>query len=123
MKVHQIVRDGDGVVARTLESATAPLPEMAGTRLDGVGLWQYDLPWGRLEVVELAAGASLPLHSAEQPIFCQVLSGSGRLGLPDGSELSFAAPDLFVLDPDTEHSWQGIEQPVVLSICVVGATA
>jgi len=120
MKIDEIVFEAAGAVAVEAGDAdAAPLSELEGTRLEGVRVWQRETPWGRLELVELEAGSSLPLHSVDRAAICQVVRGRGRVGLADGRELPFEAPHLFTFAAGAVHSWHSIEQPTLISVCVV----
>ena len=43
----------------------------------------------------------------------------GKLGLPDGTEVAYQAPELYVFHPDALHDWHDVEQTTLLSVCLV----
>ena len=72
-----------------------------------------------IQLVEIAAGGSFAMHSSPDVAFCQVVRGRGKLGLPDGRELSYEGPELYVFLPGTLHDWHDVEKDTLLSVCLV----
>lgn len=72
-----------------------------------------------IQLVEIAAGGSFAMHSSPDVAFCQVVRGRGKLGLPGGRELDYAAPELYVFLPGTLHDWHGVQEDTLLSVCLV----
>jgi quercetin dioxygenase-like cupin family protein len=94
--------------------------EYDGEPLDRVRVQDLLEPSGALiQLVEIAAGGSFAMHSSPDVAFCQIVRGRGKLGLPDGSELDYAAPELYVFLPGTLHDWHGVEEDTLLSVCLV----
>ncbi|MGH8958465.1 MAG: cupin domain-containing protein [Acidimicrobiia bacterium] len=97
-----------------------PFEEYDAKPLDRVSLVELlSVPGGEIQLVEIKAGGSFAMHSSPDVAFCQVVKGRGRLGLPDGTELAYEAPELYVFLPDTEHDWRTITEDTLLSVCLV----
>jgi quercetin dioxygenase-like cupin family protein len=116
----------DGRVApRVSESPPwQPFEEYDGKPLERVRVWDIaEPPGGLLQLVEIRAGGHFAMHSSPDVAFCQVVRGRGRLGLPEGRELAYEAPELYVFLPGTLHDWHAIEEDTLLSVCLVRQTA
>ena len=97
-----------------------PFDEYEGKALEGVRVQDLVEPPGALiQLVEIAAGGSFAMHSSPDVAFCQIVRGRGKLGLPDGRELDYAAPELYVFLPGTLHDWHNVEDDTLLSVCLV----
>jgi quercetin dioxygenase-like cupin family protein len=97
-----------------------PFTEYDGEPLDRVRVQDLLEPPGALiQLVEIAARGSFAMHSSPDVAFCQVVRGRGKLGLPDGRELAYAAPELYVFLPGTRHDWHGVQEDTLLSVCLV----
>lgn len=97
-----------------------PFEEYAGKALDRVSRVDLvEVPGGQIQLVEIKAGGAFAMHSSSDVAFCQVVRGRGRLGLPDGTDLDYAGPELYVFLPDTEHGWHTIAEDTLLSVCLV----
>jgi quercetin dioxygenase-like cupin family protein len=97
-----------------------PFDEYEGKRLERVRVRDLAEPAGALiQLVEIAAGGHFAMHSSPDVAFCQVVRGRGRLGLPDGRELDYQGPELYVFLPETLHDWHAIEEDTLLSVCLV----
>jgi quercetin dioxygenase-like cupin family protein len=116
--------DGDRVAPRVSESPSwQPFEEYEGKPLERVRAWDIaEPPGGLLQLVEIGAGGHFAMHSSPDVAFCQIVRGRGRLGLPDGSELAYTGPELFVFLPGTLHDWHAIEEDTLLSVCLVRQT-
>ena len=114
------LQDGS-VEARVEESPRLePLAEYDGKPLKGVRVRDLIEPPGALiQLVEIAAGGQFAMHSSPDVAFCQVISGRGKLGLPDGRELDYEGPELYVFLPGTLHDWHAIAEDTLLSVCLV----
>jgi quercetin dioxygenase-like cupin family protein len=114
------LEDGS-VEARVEESPRLePLPEYDGKPLEGVRLLDVLEPAGGLiQLVEITAGGHFAMHSSPDVAFCQVIRGRGKLGLPDGRELAYEGPELYVFLPGTLHDWHEIAEDTLLSVCLV----
>jgi quercetin dioxygenase-like cupin family protein len=97
-----------------------PFEEYDGKPLERVRVQDLIEPPGALiQLVEIAAGGSFAMHSSPDVAFCQIVRGRGRLGLPDGRELEYRAPELYVFLPGTLHDWHAVEEDTLLSVCLV----
>jgi quercetin dioxygenase-like cupin family protein len=97
-----------------------PFEEYDGKPLERVRVQDLIEPPGALvQLVEIAAGGSFAMHSSPDVAFCQIVRGRGKLGLPDGRELDYEAPELYVFLPGTLHDWHDVEQDTLLSVCLV----
>jgi quercetin dioxygenase-like cupin family protein len=97
-----------------------PFEEYDGKPLKQVGLVEViEFPHGAIQLVEIRAGGSFAMHSSPDVAFCQIVRGRGKLGLPDGTEIDYDGPELFVFLPDTLHDWHDIEEDTLLSVCLV----
>jgi quercetin dioxygenase-like cupin family protein len=76
-------------------------------------------PGGLIQLVEIGTGGHFAMHSSPDVAFCQVVRGRGKLGLPNGRELEYAGPELYVFLPGTLHDWHAIEEETLLSVCLV----
>ena len=76
-------------------------------------------PRALVQLVEIAAGGSFAMHASADVAFCQIVQGRGKLGLPGGRELAYAAPELYVFTPGTLHDWHDVEEDTLLSVCLV----
>ena len=114
------LQDG-GVEPRVIGTpAWQTLDEYEGEPLERVRVFDVVEPRGALvQLVEIAAGGSFAMHSSPDVAFCQVVRGRGRLGLPDGRELAYEGPELYVFLPRTLHDWHAIEEDTLLSVCLV----
>jgi quercetin dioxygenase-like cupin family protein len=114
------LEDGS-VEARVEESPQLePLAEYDGKPLEDVRLRDVIEPPGALiQLVEIAAGGQFAMHSSPDVAFCQVIRGRGKLGLPDGRELAYEGPELYIFLPGTLHDWHAIAENTLLSVCLV----
>ena len=114
------LRSGAVVTDVREEPDWQPFTEYDGEPLDRVRAQDLLEPPGALiQLVEIAAGGSFAMHSSPDVAFCQVVRGRGKLGLPDGRGLAYAAPELFVFLPGTLHDWHGVQEDTLLSVCLV----
>ncbi|MEX1133990.1 MAG: hypothetical protein WED83_04010 [Acidimicrobiia bacterium] len=116
-----IFRLENGVIPKVAETpAWRPLEEYDGLPLDRVSLVELlAVPGAEIQLVEIKAGGGFVMHSSPDVAFCQVVRGRGSLGLPDGTELSYEGPELYVFLPGTGHDWHGITEETLLSVCLV----
>lgn len=112
--------DGE-VVARPDDAPSwKPFDEYDGQPLEGVRLVEVaEVPGGAIQLVEIAAGGHFAMHSSPDVAHCQIVRGRGKLGLPDGREIAYQAPELYVFLPGTLHEWHDIEEDTLLSVCLV----
>lgn len=78
-----------------------------------------EVPGALFQLVEIAAGGHFAMHSSSDIAFCQIVRGRGKLGLPDGRELGYEGPELYIFMPNTLHDWHDIEEDTLLSVCIV----
>jgi quercetin dioxygenase-like cupin family protein len=114
------LRSGGVVTDVREEPDWQPFEEYDGKPLERVRVQDLIEPPGALiQLVEIAAGGSFAMHSSPDVAFCQIVRGRGRLGLPDGRELEYRAPELYVFLPGTLHDWHAVEENTLLSVCLV----
>jgi quercetin dioxygenase-like cupin family protein len=102
------------------EPSWQPFEEFDGKPLERVRVQDLVEPPGALiQLVEIAAGGSFAMHSSPDVAFCQIVRGRGKLGLPDGRELDYEAPELYVFMPGTLHDWHAVAEDTLLSVCLV----
>jgi quercetin dioxygenase-like cupin family protein len=102
------------------EPGWQPLEEYDGKPLQRVRVQDLVEPPGALiQVVEIGAGGSFAMHSTPDVAFCQIVRGRGKLGLPDGRDLVYGAPELYVFLPGTLHDWHEVEEDTLLAVCLV----
>jgi quercetin dioxygenase-like cupin family protein len=114
-------RDGN-VVARKLEPEWQKLETWQGVPFRGISFSALlEAGPGQVVLNHFEEGAEAPEHSADQFAFIQVVRGRGKVGLPDGSEVAFDGPHLFLFQPGTRHTWHDVEEETLLSICLVSS--
>jgi quercetin dioxygenase-like cupin family protein len=118
-----LIQERDGKVeARALEPEWKKLEEWHGVPFRGISFSAL-LEAGSAQVAlnHFEPEADAPPHSADQFCFIQVVRGRGKVGLPDGSEVVYEGPHLFLFQPGTHHTWHDVEEETLLSICLVSA--
>jgi quercetin dioxygenase-like cupin family protein len=123
MRVTTFTDEGGQVATRvTASPAWEPFEEYDGKPLEGVRLVVVERhALGEIQLVEIAAGGRFAMHASPDVAFCQVVAGRGRLGLPDGTEVPYQAPELYVFHPGALHDWHDVEEDTLLSVCLVRA--
>ena len=112
--------DGEVAVEATDTPAWQPFEEFDGKPLEQVQLVEVGAAGpAELQLVRIAAGGHFAMHSSPDLAFCQVVEGAGTLRLPDGSGLSYVAPELYVFHPHTLHEWTDVTEDTLLSVCLV----
>lgn len=97
-----------------------PFLEYGGEPLEKVRLVELLTVTGaELQLVEIAAGGHFVMHSSPDVAFCQIVRGRGKLRLPDGQDLTYQGPELYVFLPNTLHEWHDIAEDTLLSVCLV----
>jgi quercetin dioxygenase-like cupin family protein len=100
--------------------AWEPFEEYDGKPLERVRVVDIvEPPNSLIQLVEIAAGGHFAMHSSPDVAFCQIVRGRGKLGLPDGREVAYQGPELYVFLPGTLHDWHAIEDDTLLSVCLV----
>lgn len=114
--------DHAGAVRASVAAAPdwQPFTEFDGAPLTGVGLVELggDERHER-QLVRIAAGGHFAMHASPDVAFCQIVEGSGTLRLPDGTELGYRGPELYVFHPHTLHEWIDVSADTLLSVCLV----
>ena len=123
MKVTTFTDDGGRTGVQVAATpAWEPLDAYDGKPLQGVRLVVVErLALGEIQLVEIAAGGRFAMHTSPDVAFCQVVRGRGKLGLPDGGELAYQGPELYVFHPGARHDWHDVEEDTLLSVCLVRA--
>jgi quercetin dioxygenase-like cupin family protein len=121
MRVTRFTDEADRTGVHVAASpAWEPFDEYDGKPLEGVRLTVVEeLPLGEIQLVEIAAGGHFAMHASSDVAFCQVVQGRGKLGLPDGVEVAYQAPELYVFHPGALHDWHDVEQTTLLSVCLL----
>jgi quercetin dioxygenase-like cupin family protein len=120
MRVTTFRDEGDQVgVSVSASPVWEPFEEYDGKPLEGVRLEVVErLPLGEIQLVEIAAGGRFAMHASSDIAFCQVVRGRGKLGLPDGTELAYQGPELYVFHPGALHDWHVVVKATLLSVCL-----
>ena len=118
------LRSGEVVPDVQEEPSWEPFEEYDGKPLERVRVQDLLEPPGALvQLVEIAAGGHFAMHSSPDVAFCQIVRGRGKLGLPDGRDLAYDGPELYVFLPGTLHDWHDVEEDTLLSVCLVRQSA
>jgi quercetin dioxygenase-like cupin family protein len=123
MRVTSFTDEGGRTGVRVSPSpAWEPFESYDGRPLRGVRLEVVErLALGEIQLVEIAAGGHFAMHTSPDVAFCQIVRGRGRLGLPDGTDVPYQAPELYVFHPGSLHDWHDVEEATLLSVCLVRA--
>ena len=118
-----LVEERDGkVVATPLEPEWQQLEEWQGVPFRSIAFSALlEAGPGQAALNLFQPGAEAPEHSADQFAFIQVVRGRGKMGLPDGTEVAYDGPHLFLFRPGARHTWHDVEAETLLSICLVSA--
>ncbi|MTV26275.1 hypothetical protein FTX61_12760 [Nitriliruptoraceae bacterium ZYF776] len=121
MRMTRFVLDGDDVRAEVQDAPPwEATPTFDGQDLRGVSTAPLDeVPRAEIQYVRIEAGGHFVMHTSPDLAFCQVIHGRGLLRLPDGTELAYEGPELFVFHPGSLHEWDRIEEDTLLSNCLV----
>lgn len=114
--------ENEGTVRPTVseEPDWQPFEEFDGQPLDGVELFEIThLDGVDVQLVRIAAGGHFAMHSSPEVAFCQIVEGAGRLRLPDGREITYRGPELYIFHPGTLHEWVAVTDDTLLSVCLV----
>ena len=97
-----------------------PVLEVGGEPVTGVSAAALELSaTAGVHLVVIAAGGAFPMHTGPEWGCVQVVSGSGTLVLPGGQRIPYAAPELFLFEPNTLHGWTDITADTLMSACIV----
>jgi quercetin dioxygenase-like cupin family protein len=116
----------DGTVEPAIDDAPAwePFEEFDGKQLTEVDLAELgETAQVELQLVRIAAGGHFAMHSSPDVAFCQIIEGAGTLRLPDGRELTYRGPELYIFHPDTLHEWDAVTSDTLLSVCLIRPAA
>lgn len=121
MRMTRFTLDGDHVRVEVQDApAWEPFEDYEGQPLRGVSQAPLDeVPRAEIQYVRIAAGGHFVMHTSPDLAFCQVIRGAGVLRLPDGTDLSYEGPELYVFHPGTLHEWHQITEDTLLSNCLV----
>jgi len=121
VRISRILADGGLVTSALVEGVSfEPVEEMEGEPVEGVAMAQLSFaPNGAVHLVRVAAGGGMPMHTGSEWGFVQVVTGSGMLVLPGGRRVPYAAPELFLFEPNTLHSWTDVTVDTLMSACIV----
>ncbi len=121
MKVTVFELDGDNVVTRVTDTPPwRPFEEFDGQPLMGVELVElHQVPRAELQQVVIRAGGHFAMHTSPDLAWCQIVRGRGVLVLPDGSELPYEGPELFLFAPGTLHEWRDITEDTLLTTALI----
>jgi quercetin dioxygenase-like cupin family protein len=100
--------------------AWEPLAEYEGRPLKDVRVVNLTrVRHGEVQLFEFKAGGHFVMHASPDVAHCQIVRGRGMLGLPDGTEIPYQGPELYVFRPGALHDWHSIEEDTILSVCLV----
>jgi quercetin dioxygenase-like cupin family protein len=87
---------------------------VTGTHNAQIHEWAH----GRILLVRIAAGGRFPMHAGSVYTICQIVTGRGSVGLPDGEILAYRAPEVLIFEPGTPHAWIALEN-TEFSVCEI----
>ena len=114
--------DEEGRVVTTTNKTPnwRPFEEFDGEPLDRIRLVELEQgSYCEIQLVELGTGGNFVMHTGPELAFCQIVRGKGKLGLPEGKEILYEGPELYVFHPGTLHDWHDIEDDTLLAVCQV----
>jgi quercetin dioxygenase-like cupin family protein len=121
MKVTFFTLDGDDVRTHVTDTPPwEPLEEWEGEPLKGVELVRLqEVPRAEIQQVMIRAGGHFVMHTSPDLAWCQIVRGRGVLALPDGTELPYEGPELYVFEPGTLHEWKDISADTLLTTVLI----
>lgn len=122
MRVSRVVADRELVTSAAVDAISfAAVTEAGGEPVTGVSTAVLEFsPTATVHLVAIAAGGTFPMHTGAQWGCVQVVNGSGTLVLPSGQRVPYSAPELFLFEPNTLHSWTDVTADTLMSACIVG---
>jgi quercetin dioxygenase-like cupin family protein len=122
VRISRVFADGELVTSTVVDGVCfEAVEDMEGEHVEGVSMTQLSFaPNGAVHLVRVAAAGSMPMHTGPEWGFVQVVTGSGTLVLPGGTRVPYAAPELFLFEPNTLHSWTDVTADTLMSACIVG---
>jgi quercetin dioxygenase-like cupin family protein len=113
-------KDGQVSVDTRERPGWEPLGDYEGKPLVHVRMAELaQVKHAEMQTFEIGAGGSFAMHASPDVAFCQIVRGRGRLGLPDGREIAYQAPELYVFLPGSLHDWHAVEEDTLLSVCLI----
>jgi quercetin dioxygenase-like cupin family protein len=73
---------------------------------------------GVVVLVRIRAGGRFPMHAGSVNTVCQIVRGRGTVGLPNGHEAPYDAPELFIFEPGALHAWNA-EKDTEFTVCEI----
>ena len=121
MRISRVLADGELITSAVVEGVTfEPVLELAGEPVTGVSTATLEFSsTAAAHLVRIAAGGAFPMHTGPEWGFVQVVNGSGTLVLPGGQRVPYAAPELFLFEPNTLHGWTDVTVDTLMSACIV----
>ena len=121
MRISRVLADGELVTSAVVEGiAFEPVLEVGGEPVTGVSAAALEFSGSAtVRLVAIAAGGAFPMHTGPEWGCVQVVSGSGTLVLPGGQRIPYAAPELFLFEPNTLHGWTDVTVDTLMSACIV----
>ena len=121
MRISRVLADGELVTSAVVEGVGfEPVFEVAGEQVTGVSVAALEFSGtATVHLVRIAAGGRFPMHTGPEWGFVQVVTGSGTLVLPGGQRVEYAAPELFLFEPNTLHGWTDVTVDTLMSACIV----
>lgn len=121
MRVTVFELDGDDVRTRVTDTpAWQPFEEWEGQALTDVSLVVLqEVPRAELQQVLIGAGGHFVMHTSPDLAWCQIVRGRGVLALPDGTELPYEGPELYVFEPGTLHEWKDVTEDTLLTTVLI----
>ena len=121
MRISRVLADGEMVTNAVVEGVRfEPVSELGGEPVTGVRVAVLEFSGNAaVHLVRIAAGGGFPMHTGPQWGFVQVVEGSGTLVLAGGERVRYRAPELFLFEPNTLHSWAEVTEDTLMSSCIV----
>ena len=121
MRISRVRADRELVTSAVVEEVGFEhVLEVSGEPVTGVSVAVLEFSGSAtVHLVRIAAGGGFPMHTGPEWGFVQVVNGSGTLVLPGGQLVPYAAPELFLFEPNTLHSWTDVTADTLMSACIV----
>jgi quercetin dioxygenase-like cupin family protein len=72
----------------------------------------HQSPNGTTVLYRILSGSVVPMHASRKFASCQIMTGRGKLTLPDGPGIEYCGPELFIFEPGSLHGWEIAEDTV-----------
>ena len=121
MRISRVLADGELITSAVVEGISfEPVLAVAGEPVTGVSTAALQFSRSAaVHLVRIAAGGGFPMHTGPEWGFVQVVTGAGTLVLAGGQRVPYAAPELFLFEPNTLHSWTDVTVDTLMSACIV----